>query len=129
MVNQLLAKMDGVAAIPNVLVIGLTNRPELIDEALMRPGRLEVQVVIARPDADGRRDIARIHTRAMRENGLLSGVSSFLSKNRRFVCGAGFCTEFFTQARSRRTRPRSWTTSRASHTSPSSSRAPKLPAS
>merc|ERR1719183_2735516 len=40
-VNQLLAKMDGVVAAPNVLVVGLTNRPELIDEALLRPGRLE----------------------------------------------------------------------------------------
>jgi len=43
-VNQLLAKMDGVDALDNVLVIGLTNRPELMDPALLRPGRLEVQV-------------------------------------------------------------------------------------
>lgn len=41
---QLLAKMDGVDALDNVLVIGLTNRPELMDPALLRPGRLEVQV-------------------------------------------------------------------------------------
>ena len=43
-VNQLLAKMDGVEQLDNILVIGLTNRPELIDGALLRPGRLEVQV-------------------------------------------------------------------------------------
>ncbi|KAJ1449082.1 P-loop containing nucleoside triphosphate hydrolase protein, partial [Pelagophyceae sp. CCMP2097] len=71
-VNTLLAKMDGVVSAPNVLVVGLTNRPELIDEALLRPGRLEVHVVIERPDLAGRRDILRIHTRAMRSNGALA---------------------------------------------------------
>ena len=45
-VNQLLAKMDGVDQLENVLIIGLTNRPELIDAALLRPGRLEVQVEV-----------------------------------------------------------------------------------
>ena len=49
-VNQLLAKMDGVVEAPNVLVVGCTNRPELIDEALLRPGRLEVQLQVRRPD-------------------------------------------------------------------------------
>ena len=44
-VNQLLAKMDGVVEASNVLVLGLTNRPELIDEALLRPGRLEVYLL------------------------------------------------------------------------------------
>lgn len=71
-VNTLLAKMDGVSEAPNVLVIGLTNRPELIDEALKRPGRLEVQVTVDRPDRRGRRDILRIHTRQMRDNDALS---------------------------------------------------------
>ena len=71
-VNQLLAKMDGVVEAPNVLVVGCTNRPELIDEALLRPGRLEVQLQVRRPDAVGRRDIARIHTCRMRENGALA---------------------------------------------------------
>ena len=71
-VNQLLAKMDGVNELSNVLVIGLTNRPELLDEALLRPGRLEVKLEVSLPDLAGRRDILRIHTRAMRENGALS---------------------------------------------------------
>lgn len=71
-VNTLLAKMDGVNDVPNVLVVGLTNRPELIDDALKRPGRLEVHVTIGRPDREGRRDILRIHTRQMRKNGALS---------------------------------------------------------
>ena len=43
MVNQLLSKMDGVVEAGNVLVVGLTNRPELLDEALLRPGRLEAR--------------------------------------------------------------------------------------
>lgn len=72
-VNQLLAKMDGVKEASNVLVVGLTNRPELLDPALLRPGRLEVQLRVELPDLSGRRDILRIHTRQMREAG---GISS-----------------------------------------------------
>jgi vesicle-fusing ATPase len=47
-VNQLLAKLDGVTALGNVLVIGMTNRRDLIDEAMLRPGRLEVHVEVSR---------------------------------------------------------------------------------
>jgi len=71
-VNQLLSKMDGVKEANNVLVVGLTNRPELLDPALLRPGRLEVQLKVELPDASGRRDIFRIHTRQMKEAGGLS---------------------------------------------------------
>jgi ATP-dependent 26S proteasome regulatory subunit len=71
-VNQLLAKMDGVKEASNVLVVGLTNRPELLDPALLRPGRLEVHLRIELPDLLGRRDILRIHTRQMRSAGGLS---------------------------------------------------------
>lgn len=49
-VNQLLAKIDGVEELPNILVIGMTNRKDLIDEAILRPGRLEVHVEISLPD-------------------------------------------------------------------------------
>lgn len=70
-VNQLLAKMDGVKEANNVLVVGLTNRPELLDPALLRPGRLEVQLRVELPDLAGRRDILRIHTRRMIEAGAL----------------------------------------------------------
>ena len=71
-VNQLLAKMDGVKEANNVLVVGLTNRPELLDPALLRPGRLEVQLRVELPDLVGRRDVLRIHTRQMRESKGLS---------------------------------------------------------
>ena len=47
---RLLAKLDGVHALPNVLMIGMTNRRELLDPALLRPGRLEVQIEIPMPD-------------------------------------------------------------------------------
>lgn len=72
-VNQLLAKIDGVKEAPNILVVGLTNRPELLDSALLRPGRLEVQLRVELPDRQGRRDIMTIHTRKMREDNALSG--------------------------------------------------------
>ena len=71
-VNQFLAKIDGVKEAPNVLVVGLTNRPELLDPALLRPGRLEVQLRVELPDRSGRRDIMRIHTRKMKEDDALS---------------------------------------------------------
>jgi vesicle-fusing ATPase len=71
-VNQILAKLDGVQAIPNVLLIGMTNRRELLDEALLRPGRLEVQIEIPLPSRDGRREILQIHTDALRKRGRLS---------------------------------------------------------
>ncbi|CAB4000648.1 Vesicle-fusing ATPase 1, partial [Paramuricea clavata] len=71
-VNQLLAKIDGVEQLNNVLLIGMTNRKDLIDEALLRPGRMEVQVEISLADEPGRLQILEIHTRALRENNLLS---------------------------------------------------------
>ena len=71
-VNQILAKLDGVNAMPNVLLIGMTNRRELLDQALLRPGRLEVQIEIPLPDQEGRREILQIHFRALRERGRLS---------------------------------------------------------
>lgn len=71
-VNQILAKLDGVDALPNVLVVGMTNRRELLDEALLRPGRLEVHVEIPLPDAEGRREIAQIHFGPLRDAGRLS---------------------------------------------------------
>ncbi|KAM7137522.1 vesicle-fusing ATPase isoform 3-T3 [Macrochelys suwanniensis] len=71
-VNQLLSKIDGVEQLNNILVIGMTNRPDLIDEALLRPGRLEVKMEIGLPDEKGRVQILHIHTARMREHQLLS---------------------------------------------------------
>ncbi|XP_056152855.1 vesicle-fusing ATPase-like [Lampris incognitus] len=71
-VNQLLSKIDGVEQLNNILVIGMTNRPDLIDEALMRPGRLEVKMEIGLPDEKGRVQILNIHTTKMRQFNLLA---------------------------------------------------------
>lgn len=70
-VNQFLAKMDGYHEQNNVLIIGMTNRKELIDEALLRPGRLEVHIEIALPDERGRVQILKIHTSTMQKSGVL----------------------------------------------------------
>lgn len=65
-VNQLLSKIDGVDELNNILVIGMTNRRDMIDDALLRPGRLEVQVEISLPNEDGRFQILNIHTSRMK---------------------------------------------------------------
>lgn len=70
-VNQLLSKIDGVDSLNNVLIIGMTNRKDMIDDALLRPGRLEVHVEIGLPDEAGRMQILTIHTRGMKEKGRL----------------------------------------------------------
>ncbi|KAF5024674.1 hypothetical protein F66182_3244 [Fusarium sp. NRRL 66182] len=70
-VNQLLAKLDGVDQLNNILLIGMTNRKDMIDDALLRPGRLEVHLEISLPDEKGRLDILNIHTSKMRNNNLL----------------------------------------------------------
>lgn len=71
-VNQLLTKLDGVDQLNNILLIGMTNRKDMIDDALLRPGRLEVQVEISLPDEKGRAQILKIHTSKMRENGRIA---------------------------------------------------------
>lgn len=72
LVNQLLAMMDGPDALGNVLVVGMTNRKELIDKALLRPGRFEVQIEVGLPDRQGREQILRIHTKKLAETGSLA---------------------------------------------------------
>ena len=67
-VNQLLSKIDGVDSLNNILLIGMTNRKDMIDDALLRPGRLEVHVEIGLPDTKGRLQILNIHTRSMKES-------------------------------------------------------------
>uniref|UniRef100_A0AAQ4PGG7 Vesicle-fusing ATPase n=1 Tax=Gasterosteus aculeatus aculeatus TaxID=481459 RepID=A0AAQ4PGG7_GASAC len=71
-VNQLLSKIDGVEQLNNILVIGMTNRPDMIDDALLRPGRLEVKMEIGLPDERGRIQILHIHTAKMRQYQLLA---------------------------------------------------------
>ena len=72
MVNQLLSMIDGVNALNNVLIIGMTNRLDMIDEALLRPGRLEVHLEISLPDHVGRVQIFDIHTKQLQEQKCLA---------------------------------------------------------
>jgi len=62
-VSQLLTELDGLEELENVVVIATTNRPELIDDALLRPGRLDRHVAVGEPDEAARREIFGIHTR------------------------------------------------------------------
>ncbi|GAB7341124.1 hypothetical protein MBLNU457_7432t1 [Dothideomycetes sp. NU457] len=89
-VNQLLSKLDGVDQLNNVLLIGMTNRKDMIDEALLRPGRLEVHMEISLPDEKGRQQILTIHTTKMRENNVMADDVDIteLSKRTRNFSGA-----------------------------------------
>ena len=60
--NQLLVEMDGFAAHQGIVVIAATNRPDILDKALLRPGRFDRQVVVGNPDLRGREAILRVHT-------------------------------------------------------------------
>src|SRR5215218_6974949 len=76
-VPQLLSEIDGVEGLENVLVIGASNREDMIDPAILRPGRLDVKIKIERPDAEAARDIFSkyikaelpLHEEDLRENG------------------------------------------------------------
>jgi cell division protease FtsH len=61
--NQLLVEMDGFDTNEGVILVAATNRPDVLDPALLRPGRFDRQVVVARPDLKGRVEILRVHTK------------------------------------------------------------------
>ena len=61
--NQLLVEMDGFGSNSGVIVIAATNRPDVLDPALLRPGRFDRQITVNRPDAQGREDILKVHSK------------------------------------------------------------------
>jgi cell division protease FtsH len=63
--NQILTEMDGFDSSTKVIVVGATNRPDVLDKALLRPGRFDRRVVVQPPDRDGRRLILEVHTRSV----------------------------------------------------------------
>ncbi len=65
MVNQLLSEMDGMVSLKNVVVIAATNRPDIVDTALLRPGRFDRNVYIPLPDKAAREEIFKVHSRKM----------------------------------------------------------------
>jgi cell division protease FtsH len=64
--NQLLAEMDGFDGRKGIIIMGATNRPEVLDPALMRPGRFDRHVLVDKPDVRGREDILRIHVKTVK---------------------------------------------------------------
>lgn len=64
-ISQLLTELDGLEKLENVVVIGATNRPDLIDPALLRPGRFDRLILVPAPDREARLEILKIHTRKM----------------------------------------------------------------
>ncbi len=62
--NQLLVEMDGFGANEGIIIIAATNRPDILDPALLRPGRFDRQIVVNPPDAKGREEILKVHSRA-----------------------------------------------------------------
>jgi cell division protease FtsH len=63
--NQILAEMDGFSSREGIIVIGATNQPDVLDKALLRPGRFDRRVVVNLPDKNGREAILKVHTRAV----------------------------------------------------------------
>lgn len=61
--NQLLVEMDGFAANEGIIIIAATNRPDILDPALLRPGRFDRQIVVDKPDVKGRAEILKVHTK------------------------------------------------------------------
>ena len=61
--NQLLVEMDGFGANEGVIIIAATNRPDILDPALLRPGRFDRQVTVGHPDVKGREEILKVHAK------------------------------------------------------------------
>jgi vesicle-fusing ATPase len=70
-VNQLLSMIDGVNQLNNIFIIAMTNRKDLLDDALLRAGRIEVHIEVGLPDLEGRKQIFRIHTNKMQTNSMM----------------------------------------------------------
>ena len=62
-ISQMLTEMDGLEDLKGVVVIGATNRPDILDEALLRPGRFDRMLEVPKPDREARKQIFQIHTR------------------------------------------------------------------
>lgn len=87
-VNQLLSKMDGFDKLDNIVIVGITNRLQVLDPALLRDGRFAVKIAVTLPDESGREEIFRIHTSGMKKSGILSDsvdIWDLVQKTRNFT--------------------------------------------
>ncbi len=94
---QLLACLDGVEDAGNVVVVATTNRPELLDRALLRPGRLEIQIFVPPPDASGRRAVWDVHASRLVAAGALDDGAQRLIDDAAFFAD-GSATDGFSGA-------------------------------
>ncbi len=69
--NQLLAEMDGFDSSKGVVILAATNRPEILDKALLRPGRFDRRIIVEKPDLKGREDILRVHIKNVKTDPLI----------------------------------------------------------
>jgi len=93
--NQLLAEMDGLEELQNIVVIGATNRPDMLDPAVLRPGRFDRLVLVSPPEKEGRLEIFKIHTKNMPISDKEKLISNLAEKTEGYV-GAdieSFCRE------------------------------------
>ncbi|MBI4145027.1 AAA family ATPase [Candidatus Woesearchaeota archaeon] len=95
---QLLSEIDGFEPLGNVKIIGCTNRKDILDTAMVRPGRLDRLIYVPLPDADGRKEILRIHTRDMKHDKdidheeIIKLTEAFSGAELKAVCTeAGYC--------------------------------------
>jgi len=81
-----LTMLDGLSSSSNVLVIGITNRPELLDPALLRPGRLEVHLEVGLPPREERLEILQLHSAGLKAaNCIQADLETVASKTRRYT--------------------------------------------
>jgi len=102
-ISQLLTELDGLITLQNVVVIAATNRPDILDPALIRPGRFDRLIYVPAPDAESRLEILKIYTRAMPLNDDIN--LSLLQKNTKGYSGAdirAICSEAAMNAMRRR---------------------------
>ena len=77
--NQLLVEMDGFGSTQGVVILGGTNRPDILDKALLRPGRFDRQITVDRPDVKGREQIFRVHLQKITLDGPVADYSERLA--------------------------------------------------
>ena len=93
-VNQLLTQLDGVEGLDGVYVIAATSRPDLIDPALLRPGRFEFQLYIPYPEADDRREILKLYDAKMRLEMTPDALEATVKRTGDYVEGAAGATRY-----------------------------------
>ena len=83
--NQLLSEMDGFDSSKGILILGATNRPEILDKALLRPGRFDRRIIVDKPDLKGRVEILKVHSKDVKMDETVDLDAIALATSRRSV--------------------------------------------